>query len=740
MSKRKESTAPSKGSAKEPKESAQESTKGHIPHGGVLVKETCTVGGKEISIETGKWAKQAGGSVVVTCGETKVLVTATGSATPRDIDFMPLTCEYQEKFYASGKIPGSYFRREGRPSTDETLVCRLMDRPVRPLFPKGWFIDTQIIANVISYDKSNPSDILAMTGASAAITISDLVWDGPLAAIRIGRIGDQFIANPTFEERKKSSLDMVVACTKDAIMMVEGEMHELQEPVIVDALMFALDAVQPLIALQERLRAAVGKPKRAFTPPAVDEALHKKVKELGADSIAAAMATREKKKRGAAISAAHAAVADALTAEGQPWAGKRKEVDGAISKLIKKHARSLTLSTRKRIDGRSLDEIRPISVEVGVLPKAHGSALFTRGETQALAVATLGTRYDEQKIETLLGDLKKQFYLHYNFPPFSTGETKPLRGTSRREVGHGFLAERSVARILPQYEDFPYTIRIVSEILESNGSSSMASVCGGSLALMDAGVPTTAPVAGIAMGLMKEGKDYAILSDILGDEDHLGDMDFKVTGTQRGVCALQMDIKVDGLTRQILEEALDQARRGRLHILDKMNEVMPAARDELSKNAPRIITVQVKPDKIRDIIGPGGKTIRALQEQTGAQIDVSDAGVVSIASADLRSLEQAQALISGLIMEPEVGQYYNGVVKRIIEIGAFVEILPGTDGLLHISEISHDRIRAVEDVLKEGDEVVVKCVKVDRDGKIRLSRKEVLDANPAADEINNFVI
>ncbi len=702
--------------------------------------ETCVVGGKEISIETGWWAKQAGGAVIVRCGGSMVLVTATGSQLPRDIDFMPLTCEYQEKYYASGKIPGSYFRREARPSTDETLVCRLMDRPCRPLFPKGWFIDTQIIANVISHDKTHPTDVLAMTGASAAITISDLVWDGPLAAVRVGQINGEFIANPTYDERKLSSLDMIVACSKDAIMMVEGSMHELPEQTILDALMFALEATKPLIELQEKLRAAIGKPKRAFAPPAVDEALHAKVKELGADKLAEAMATREKKKRGGAISEVHTAVAAELCAEGQPWAGKRKEVDGAFSKLVKKYARNLTLSTRRRIDGRSLDEIRAISIEIGVLPKAHGSALFTRGETQALAVATLGTKYDEQKVETLLGDTKRQFFLHYNFPPFSTGETKPLRGTSRREIGHGVLAERSVARILPQYEDFPYTIRIVSEILESNGSSSMASVCGGSLALMDAGVPTTAAVAGIAMGLMKEGGDYAILSDILGDEDHLGDMDFKVTGTTRGVCALQMDIKVDGLTRQILEEALDQARRGRLHILEKMAEALPAARDELSVNAPRIVTVQIKPDKIRDIIGPGGKTIRALQEQTGAQIDVSDAGIVSIASANLRSLEQAQALIAGLTMEPEVGQYYNGIVKRIIEIGAFVEILPGTDGLLHISEISNERIRAVEDVLKEGDEVVVKCVKVDRDGKIRLSRREVLEANPDPDEINNFVI
>jgi len=705
-----------------------------------FVQESCIVGGKEITIETGKWAKQAGGAILIRSGETVVMVTATGSALPRDLDFMPLTCEYQEKFYAAGKIPGSYFRREARLTNEETLVCRLMDRPCRPLFPKGWFIDTQIIANVISFDKTHPPDVLAMTGASAAITVSDLVWDGPLVGIRVGYIDGKLVANPTFAERKKSSMDMIVACTKDAIMMVEGEMHEVGESLIIDGMLFALESAQPLIQLQERLRASNGKPKRAFTKPVADEALFGKVKDLGLEQLAKAMASKEKKKRSTAVSEAHKAVADALTAEGQPWAGKRKEVDGAWSKLVKKHARGQTLATKKRIDGRALDEVRPITIEVGVLPKAHGSALFQRGETQALAVVTLGTKYDEQKLDTLMGDIKKQFYLHYNFPPFSTGEVKMIRGQSRREVGHGFLAERSVARILPQYEDFPYTVRVVSEILESNGSSSMASVCGGSLALMDAGVPTTAPVAGIAMGLMKEGSEYAILSDILGDEDHLGDMDFKVTGTKLGICALQMDIKVDGLTRQILEEALAQAKRGYLHIIEEMNKALPAARDELSANAPRIITVQIKPDKIRDIIGPGGKTIRALVEQTGAHIDVSDTGVVSIASSDARSLEQAQALISGLTMEPEVGQYYSGIVKRIIEIGAFVEILPGTDGLLHISEISNERIRAVEDVLKEGDEVVVKCVKVDRDGKIRLSRREVLEANPGPDEINNFVV
>jgi len=704
------------------------------------VRETAIVGGKEIIIETGKWAKQASGSVVIRCGDSMVLVTAAGSAQPRDIDFMPLTCEYQEKFYSSGKIPGSFFRREGRTTNDEILVCRLMDRPIRPLFPKGWFIDTQIIANVVSFDKENPTDVLAMTGASCAVHLSDLVWDGPLAAVRVARIDGAFLANPTFAEREKSDMDIIVAASKEAIMMVEGEMEELQEDVIIDALLFAHAAVQPLIELQEKLRAAVGKEKRPFTKPVADETLAAKVKEMVWDKLASTMQIKDKKKRTGGVSTLHLETRAALTAEGQPWVGKGKDVDTAFAKLQKKWARGHTLSTRTRIDGRKPDDVRLITVETGVLPRAHGSALFTRGETQALVAVTLGTKYDEKKLDTLRGDLKKTFYMDYNFPPFSTGEVKMLRGQSRREVGHGFLAERSVEAIVPIYEDFPYTIRVVSDILESNGSSSMASVCGGSLALMDAGVPVKSPVAGIAMGLMKEGDDYVILSDILGDEDHLGDMDFKVTGTRRGVCAIQMDIKVDGLTRKILEEALEQAKRGRVYILDRMDAAMSSARDEVSIYAPRIVTVQIKPDKVRDIIGPGGKTIRAIQEQTGAQIDINDSGIVSIASSDSKAIEQAQALISGLTMEPEAGQFYNGIVKKIVEIGAFVEIMPGTDGLLHISEVAKERIRAVEDVLSEGDEVIVKCIKVDRDGKIRLSRREALDANPAPDEVHNYII
>jgi polyribonucleotide nucleotidyltransferase len=706
-------------------------------------RESAIVGGKEIIIETGKWAKQASGSVVIRCGDSMVLVTAQGSKDPRDIDFMPLTCEYQEKFYSTGKIPGSFFRREGRTTNAEILICRLMDRPIRPLFPKGWFIDTQIIANVISFDKENATDVLAMTAASCAVHLSDLVWAGPLAGIRIGRIDGQFVANPTFAEREKSDMDIIVAASKDAIMMVEGEMHELQEDVVIDALLFAHQAVQPLIELQEKLRAMCGKEKRPFTPPVADESLAVRVKDLTWEKLGAALQIKDKKKRYGEVAALKTDTLATLVSEGKFTTGtgvEGKAFEAAFGKLHKKWARGHTLSTRKRIDGRNPDEIRQITIETGVLPRAHGSALFQRGETQALVAVTLGTKYDEKKLDTLLGDKKRTFYMDYNFPPFSTGEVKMLRGQSRREVGHGFLAERSVEAVVPVYEDFPYTIRVVSDILESNGSSSMASVCGGSLALMDAGVPTKAPVAGIAMGLMKEGDDYVILSDILGDEDHLGDMDFKVTGTRRGVCALQMDIKVDGLTRKILEEALEQAKRGRIWIIEKMDAAMSAPRDEVSIYAPRIVTVQVKPDKVRDIIGPGGKTIRAIQEQTGAQIDINDSGIVSIASADSKAIEQAQALISGLTMEPEVGLFYNGIVKKIVEIGAFVEILPGTDGLLHISEVSKDRIRAVEDVLKEGDEVVVKCIKVDRDGKIRLSRREALEANPGPEEIHNYVI
>jgi len=698
-----------------------------------FVRESVTVGDKEITIETGKWAKQAAGSVIVRIGDTMQLVTAGGSSGPREgMNFMPLTCEYKERAYAAGNIPGGFFKREGRPTEAEILACRLMDRPIRPLFPKSWRIDTQLISHVISFDKVNPAEVHAITGASAATHISDLVWDGPVAGIRVGYVGGKFVAYPTYDELEDSSMNMIVAASRDAITMVEGGMEEASEAQIIDALMFAHESVQPLIDLQEKLRSAVGKPKRDHVEPEADEDLRKKVSDYVWDKVKEATAVLAKHERAAALKAVRNEALDQFCAEGKEYFERDDEVVEAFDKARIKYARGRTLKEGVRIDGRKLDEIRNISCEVGVLPAVHGSAIFTRGETQGMVTVTLGTGSDEQRIDTLRSrDERKRFMLHYNFPPFCTGEVKPLRGTSRREVGHGNLAERSVKQILPEHEDFPYTVRVVSEILESNGSSSMASVCGASLALMDAGCPVKNPVAGIAMGLMKEGDDFAVLSDILGDEDHIGDMDFKVTGTRDGICALQMDIKVKGLSRDIMEKALEQARQGRLHILDEMAKTLGAPRDDLSENAPRIVSIQVKPDKIRDIIGPGGKTIRAIVEQTGAQIDIEDDGTVFIASSNGRSLQQAQDLIKGLTMEAEIGQFYRGVVKRVADFGAFVEIMPGTDGLVHISELAEERTRKVTDVCDEGDELVVKVINVDRDGKIRLSRKEALkEENP----------
>ncbi len=569
-----------------------------------------------------------------------------------------------------------------------------------------------------------------MTGASAALSLSDMPWAGPIAAVRVGRVDGQFLVNPTFADQEKSELNLVVACSKEAIVMVEGGAKEVSDSVMIDALLFAHHEAQPLIDLQERMRAAAGKAKRDFSPPKKDEALEAAVKEFAHDRVKAAMEIRVKQDRYGTLSAVHDELITFLCGEGGPYPKREKEVDAAYEPVKKKHARNNTLDTGLRIDGRKTNEIRQITCEVSVLPRTHGSALFTRGETQAIVSSTLGTAQDVQRIDSITGDVTKRFMLHYNFPPFSTGETKPMRGASRREIGHGHLAERAIAAVLPPYEEFPYTLRIVSEILESNGSSSMASVCGGSLSLMDAGVPITAPVGGIAMGLMKEGDRVAVLSDILGDEDHLGDMDFKVCGTRNGLTALQMDIKISGLTREILEKALTQAREGINHILDKMAEALSAPRDDMSPYAPRIYTLHVKPDRIRDIIGPGGKTIRAITEQTGVAIDVSDDGTVLIASSDERSAKKAMDIIRGLTMEPEIGAFYQGVVKRIAEFGAFVEIMPGTDGLVHISELAAERVKRVEDVLKEGDEVLVKVISIDRQGKIRLSRKEALGQTP----------
>jgi len=694
----------------------------------MYVRESVMVGGRQLTLETGRLAKLAHGAVLVTYGESVVLVTATSTEERPGLDFFPLTCEYVEKTYAAGKIPGGFFKREGRLRDYEVLSSRLMDRPLRPLFPEGYKKDTQVIATVLSSDKTNPTDVLALSGASAALSISDIPWSGPIAGVRVARVEGELIAYPTFEQSAKADIDLVVAVTKDAIVMVEGGADEATEGDVIDALMFAHKEGQKVIELIERIRAAVGKPKREFSVVTLDPAIQTRVAALVDADLREACVIKEKKARYDRYSELKKKLAETLKGElgEEKWASVEKLVKGEFEERKYAVVRKMVTETRKRIDGRDERTIRPITCEVGLLPRVHGSALFQRGETQAIVTATLGTASDEQKIDALIGESWKQFMLHYNFPPFSTGETKPLRGPGRREVGHGALAERAVSRMIPPHEKFPYTIRVVSEILESNGSSSMASVCGACLSLMDSGVPIKKPVAGIAMGLIKEGDKIAILSDILGDEDHLGDMDFKVCGTDRGITAIQMDIKIAGLERAILERALDQAREGRLFILGKMLETLAQPRAEISKWVPRITTIKVKPDQIRIIIGPGGKTIKGIVDQTGVAIDVEDDGTVNVASADPEAVEKALEIIKGLTAEPEVGQIYKGTVKRIVDFGAFVEILPNNEALLHVSEIAHERVEAPGDVLKEGDVIDVKVISVDRDGKTRLTRRELL--------------
>jgi polyribonucleotide nucleotidyltransferase len=698
-----------------------------------FVRESVMINGRPLTLETGRLAKQAHGSVLITYGESVVLVTAVGGDERPGLDFFPLTCEYVEKTFAAGKIPGGFFKREARQRDEEILTCRLMDRPCRPLFPEGYRGDTQVIATVLSSDKQNPTDVLAVTGASAAIHLSDIPWAGPLCAVRVCRVNGEFISFPTFEQQAASDLDMVVACTKEAITMVEGGAAEAAENDVIDALMFAHAAAQPILELIEKMRAAVGKPKRVFEPKKLPEAIAAKIPGIVDAKILEASLIKDKKKRYDAYKAAKDAMVAALTADlGDKFAEHEKLIKAEFEERKYVVVREYVLKTKKRIDGRDGKTIRPIAIEAGLLPRVHGSALFQRGETQALVAATLGTSADEQKIDALIGERWKRFLLHYNFPPFSTGETKPMRGPGRREIGHGALAERALLRMIPDAEKFPYTIRIVSETLESNGSSSMAAVCGGTLSLMDAGVPIKAPVAGIAMGLITDGPvdqastRFAILSDILGDEDHLGDMDFKVCGTAKGITAIQMDIKIAGLNRAVLQQALDQAKEGRIHILGKMNEVLSQARPELSKWAPRITTIKVKPDQIRLVIGPGGKTIKGIIDQTGVAIDVEDDGTVNIASSDPEAVKRALDIIKGLTQEPEVGAIYKGSVQRITDFGAFIEVLPGTDGLLHVSEMAHTRVENVNDVMKEGDIIEVKVLEVGRDGKIRLTRRELL--------------
>jgi len=700
-----------------------------------FVRESVMVGGRPLTLETGRLAKQAHGSILITFGESVVLVTAVSAEERPGIDFFPLTCEYVEKTFAAGKIPGGFFKREGRLRDDEILVCRIMDRPLRPLFPDGYRRDTQVIATVLSADKINPTDVLALTGGSAALHISDIPWNGPVVGIRVGRLEGEFIAYPTFEQQEKSDIDLVVAVSKEAIVMVEGGAAEAGENDVVEALMFAHRTAQPILELIEKMRGAVGKTKREFLAKRLPDEVKKRVSEIVDADLANATRVTDKKARYEGYTNLKKKLAETVFAEvgEQAWLEYEKLVKEEFEERKAHVVRELVLNEGKRIDGRDTKTVRPIMCEVGLLPRVHGSSLFQRGETQAIVATTLGTSSDEQKIDALTGERWKRFLLHYNFPSFSTGEAKPVRGPGRREIGHGALAERALLRMIPDSDKFPYTIRVVSETLESNGSSSMAAVCGGCLSLMDAGVPIKSPVAGIAMGLISDGDRIAVLSDILGDEDHLGDMDFKVCGTERGITAIQMDIKISGLSRDILSRALEQAKEGRKHILGKMLEALPAPRADLSKYAPRITTIKVKPDQIRLVIGPGGKTIKGIIDQTGVAIDVEDDGTVNVASSDSDAVKKALDIIRGLTAEPEIGAIYEGVVKRIADFGAFVEILPNTDGLVHISELAHERVERVEDVLKEGDKVQVKVISVDREGKVRLTRRELLPF-PAGEE------
>lgn len=684
------------------------------------------VGDCTLSIETGKMARQASGAVMVRYGDTMVLVTVVSTDEIREgIDFVPLTVEYQEKGYAVGMIPGNYFRREiGRPSEKETLTARIIDRPIRPLFPKDYRHETQVIATVLSVDKENDPDMLAVTGASAALEVSDIPFAGPIACVRVGRINGRFRVNPTREEVKNSDINLIVAGSKDAVVMVEGEGLFVKEEDILEAIFFGHRALQPIIDLQVKLKEAVGLPKRPAPVSEIDEVLAKEVEALAAERIKEAMQVPEKLKR---LDVLKGVRTDVLAALGDRYADQEQQVNEAFHALERRIIRNLAVVEGRRIDGRRFDEIRPITCEVGALPRTHGSALFRRGETQALAVVTLGSTGDEQRVETLDGNVFMPFMLHYNFLPFSVGEARRFGSPGRREIGHGGLSTRAVQKVLPDRDGFDYTIRVVSEILESNGSSSMATVCATSLALMDAGVPINSAVAGIAMGLVKEGDKVLILSDILGDEDHMGDMDFKVAGTREGITSLQMDIKIEGLSESIMQKALDQARKGRLFILDRMEETIKEPRPEISPYAPKILSLRINPDKIRDIIGPGGKVIRAIQMETDTRIDIEDSGLVKILGVDNESSEKALKMIKDIVREAEVGAIYEGTVRKIMDFGAFVEIFPGTDGLVHISQLDSKRVHKVTDVLKEGDKVMVKVLEVDRDGKIRLSRKAIME-------------
>lgn len=694
---------------------------------------TTSIGGKQITMETGRLARQADGSVLVTCGNNIVLVTAVSSREASDADFFPLTVEYQEKFYATGRIPGGYFKREGKPTTDATLIARLIDRPLRPKFPEGYRQETQVVATTLSADGQFPLEVLASLGASAALHISDVPFDGPTAAVQVARIEGQFVANPSVAMLEKSDMDIIVAGTRQGILMVEGETKFVSEDDVLAALKFGHQSLMPLLNAQDELREKTGsKVKRAFSVPAIDATFKEQAVSFLKPKIEAALSIREKQDRYAAVdkvkAEAEAFLLNPITDEKLKGL-RQKEIGTLVEDLKYQAARWMILDKKVRIDGRTVTQIRPISCEAGLLPRAHGSGLFTRGETQVLGTVTLGTGDDEQMVDTLLGTVNRKFMLHYNFPPYSVGEVGRMGGQSRREVGHGFLAERAVKAVIPEYDKFPYTVRVVSEVLESNGSSSMGTVCSATLALLDAGVPIKGNVAGIAMGLIKEGENVAVLSDILGDEDHLGDMDFKVAGTSTGITSLQMDIKIDSINFQVMETALRQAKDGRQHILNEMEKVIKVPRGQISEWAPRIETIKIKADKVREVIGAGGKTIREIIAQTGVKIDIEDNGTIHIASANPESTQKAVKMINEICAEAEMGKSYKGKVVKITDFGAFIEVLPNTQGLLHISEISHERIRNVSDVLSEGDVVDVKVLEIDRSGRIKLSRKALLEKN-----------
>ncbi len=693
----------------------------------MYLKQGINLGGREFTIETGRIAKQADGAVLIQQGETVVLVTAVSARKAREgIDFFPLTVDYREYGYAAGRIPGGYFKREGRPTEKEILTCRLTDRPIRPLFPEGYQYETQVISMVLSADDENEPDVLSITGASAALYLSDIPFHNPIAGVRVGLVEGKYVVNPTYEEQRNSALNLIVAGSEEAIVMVEAGAKEVSEEVMLEALLFAHGEIKKLCQLQRSMFEALGIQKRAYEPKQVNETLLREIAEKYTGDMREALNVQNKSKieSYAAIDELKKKVVEGYP-EDQPEI--RAEAGVLFDHLKEAIFRDDILNNRRRPDGRKFSEIRPISVEVGWLPRTHGSSLFTRGETQALVTATLGTSQDVQYVDSLeSGEFKRRFMLNYNFPPFSVGETGRTGSPGRREVGHGALAHRALDAVMPGEDEWPYTVRVVSDITESNGSSSMATVCGGILAMMDAGVPIKAPVAGVAMGLVMEDKKFAVLTDIAGAEDHYGDMDFKVAGTRNGITALQMDIKVAGLNPQILADALDQAKKGRLFILDKMEEAIAAPRAEISKYAPRIVTLQINPDKIRDVIGPGGKMIKSIVERTGAKIDVEDSGRISIATANGEAAEMAMQIIRDLTAEAEIGKTYLGTVSRIVDFGAFIEIMPGLDGLLHVSEIADYRVRDVRDELQEGQQIMVKCIGIEGN-KIRLSRKALLN-------------